>query len=104
MLNRASTVCGSSARALKRNAFSGASGFTSADAEAISAKALMTKACGRTRRHLVRTGNSLRGDPVEVPGQGIGDGDSHDFGKFVGVARKNGRLHLRIELRASLYR
>src|SRR5260370_39555080 len=104
MLNRASTVCGSRARALKRNAFSGASGLTWPDAEGISVRAVTTNARRRSPRYLVCIGNSLRGDPVEVRGQGIGNGDSDDFGKFVRVARKNGRLHLRIELGAGLDR
>jgi hypothetical protein len=52
---------------------------------------------------VIRTINlGFGSDPLKVTGQSIGDGDSDDFGKFVGMARPDGGLELRVEWRARL--
>src|SRR5450755_1687720 len=99
MLKRASTVCGLSARALKRNAFSGDRGLSWGDAPIASVIAARPNSARRTRSTRAR---GFCGNPVEVSRQRIGDGDSNDLGKFVGVPREYGRLHPRVELGAGL--
>src|ERR1022692_49168 len=99
MLKRASTVCGLSARALKRNAFSGERGLSWGDAPIANAIAKRPNKGRHTRSTRAR---GFCGNPLEVSRQSIGDGDSNDFGKFVGVARQYGRLHLWIQLGAGL--
>src|SRR5215472_7556585 len=100
MTNRASTVCPSRSLALNRNALSGGKGFCpwagNARPSANAAKAMYHRS-GDGRR-------GLRSNPVKVGRRSIGDGDSDDLGKFVGMALSNGLLDSAVELAASLDR
>src|SRR5215472_14721865 len=101
MANRASTVCPSRSLALNRNALSGGKGFCplagNARPSANAAKAMHHHRSGSGRR-------GLRSNPVKVGRRSIGDGDSDDLGKFVGMALSNGLLDSSVELAASLDR
>src|SRR5436309_2456428 len=90
--------------AVKRNARSGASGFTCPNAESAtpSAPSAVTAAnVPANRSNLIR---GLRGDPVEIGRRSIADRDSDDFGKFVGVALTDRGFDAGIEPRAGLDR
>src|SRR5207244_4974808 len=102
MANRASTACGLSARAEKRNAFTGGSGLTWANA-GMPIRSASTTSAARAFPLKSRTGSFL-GDPFEILGQTMADGDSDNFGKFVRVMGANCRLEPRIQCGAGLDR
>src|SRR5689334_10114835 len=90
MLNRASTVRASTMRALNRNARSGGSGFWAIAAKPSTRAAAPEAAAAAALRACVIRG--LRGDPVDVGRQSIGDRDSDDFRKFVWMPCTDGRF------------
>src|SRR5437870_3452210 len=100
MVKRASTDWALRARAVNRKAFSAGKGFTCAVAcEPVS----QASAAGTASQYALRRANRrFGGDPVEVFGQSIGNRDSDDFGKFVGVSRPDCGLQTRVERRAGL--
>src|ERR1043166_6811305 len=98
MLNRASTVRASIMRALKRKARSGGSGFCANATELRTNAASAAKAIAPLARSLARTGHGLGGNPLDISGQSIGDGDSDDFRKFVWMARANRALDATVKV------
>src|SRR6266498_3990709 len=98
-MNRTSTVWASTRRALNRNALSGGSGFTCANAGRPATSATATKPVNARRRSSAPVMCGLRGDPFEISGLATADRDSHNLGKFVGVTPADRLLDTRIERR-----
>src|SRR5208282_6280940 len=102
-MNRASTVSASSSLAVKRNALSGGSGSTCATPARAATSSMPAATPANSRRQCASSRRfGLRGDPVKVGGQATGDGDSDDFGKFVGMMPPDRLFDPRIEAGARL--
>src|ERR1700674_1148055 len=98
-MNRASTVCASTRRALNRNALSGGSKFTCANAGRAAANIAAAARPGNAPQPRLSAApmRSLRGDPVEIGRQSTADRDSDNLGKFVRVTPPDRFLDARVE-------